>query len=376
MKLGILLPLGSSLKEQEKSGQRSRFTDYYLDKYRREFNQVYVFSYKDEKAKLFENCLLIPNKYQLPRFLYAFCLPFIHRQMIKKVDVLRVMQMPGAIPALIAKLFFKKPFIVTYGYDYVQFARLEGQKIRPVFLKLLEKIVLNQAEGVIVTTKQIKSRLKKKCPLVKLIYLPNGVDINKFKSLSSPLAPPGGNRGRAKARGSRFKVLFVGRLERQKNLESLVKAVSLLSREHKIKLLFIGQGRQKSQLIKLAEKKGVDLKIIDRLPHDQLVEYYHQADIFCLPSLAEGQPKVLLESMACGLPCLVARKPWSKEFRDKEEVLKTEIGFKDISRNLKALIKNQGLRERLSIQAREKVEKEFDINKLLVKEIKCLKKIG
>ena len=84
MNLGIFLPIGSSLAEQQKAGQDQRFIKYYLNNYALFFDQIYIFSYKNETYNLPKHCFLIPNKFNLHRFLYTLFLPFVNFQIIKK----------------------------------------------------------------------------------------------------------------------------------------------------------------------------------------------------------------------------------------------------------------------------------------------------
>jgi glycosyltransferase involved in cell wall biosynthesis len=366
MKLAIFLPIGSSLGNLKASGQDKRFVDYYLKAYSKKFDQVYVFSYAKESYKLLGGCTLIINKWRLNRFLYAICFPFLYRNILKQVRVIRIMQLTGVIPALICKICLGKPFIFTYGYDYSAFAKLEGQIIRPILFKFLEKIAIKFSSGVIVTNKIIMSYLKNKYVKAKIVYLPNGVDIEKFKVPARSWSVSGGQL---------VKLLFVGRLVKQKNLENLIKAVSMLNKDYKIKLLFIGSGELKAQLINLAQQLSVDLKIIDRISHDKLPNYYKQANIFVLPSLIEGQPKVLLEAMSCGLPCLVGKYPGVEEFANNKEVFVCGASETEISLALTQLIKNDNLRANLGRHARKRVEKDFNIVELLNKEIEILKNV-
>jgi len=365
MNLGILLPIGSSLTDQKKTGQDKRFIEYYLKNYNRFFEKIFIFSYGKEKFSFPSKCFLVANKFSLNRFLYSFLLPFLNFKMIREIDVFRVMQLTGTIPAILTKIFFQKKFVFTYGYDYVAFAKLEGQKIRPILLKLLEKIAMKVCSGAIVTTKILEKKLQKKYPKIKLFYLPNGVDIKKFK----PRSPITNHQLPI------TKLLFVGRLEKQKNLKNLIEVVALLKNKNKISLLFIGQGKLKLQLLKLAKNLGVNLKISNPVSHIKLVKYYQRADIFCLPSFLEGQPKVLLEAMACGLPCLVGNYAGVEEFQNKKEILTTGFKANQIAYNLEKLIKNQKLKKTLSRNSRKRVEKDFDIDKLLLKEINILRNV-
>ncbi|GAI46263.1 unnamed protein product, partial [marine sediment metagenome] len=186
----------------------------------------------------------------------------------------------------------------------------------------------------------------------KLFYIPNGVDINKFKPKKSAMK---------QFNNEAMNILSVARLEKQKNLDSLIKAVALLKSKDKISLLFIGSGSLRVQLIKLAKDLRVNLKIIDRVSHDRIVKYYQRADIFCLLSFLEGQPKALLEAMACGLSCLIGKYVGSEEF--KKEVLITGFKTKEIAHNLERLTKDINLRKNLTRNARKRIEKSR--NKLL-----------
>lgn len=367
MKIGILFSIGSSFSDQKKSGQDLRFVDYYLKKYNQVFEEVDVFSYQDESYSLPEKCFLISNKKKIQRFFYSFLLPFIHREKIKKLDIFRVMQLTGVIPAIIIKILYHKPFVFTYGYDYSEFSKLEGNLIRPLLLKILELIAFKFASGIIVTTKYIEANLKRKYPRANIIFIPNGLDINQFT--------PRNKLPVASCQLPIFKLLFVGRLEKQKNLINLIKAISLLTDKYNIKLLFIGQGSMEIDLKNLAKKLKINLNIINNIPHNQIVRYYQQADIFVLPSLMEGHPKALLEAMACGLPCLVSAYAGVGDFKKNIEIAVCEDSISDIAKKMDFLIKNKDLRIKLGLNARKRIKNDFDIHNLIKKEILMLRKL-
>ena len=56
----------------------------------------------------------------------------------------------------------------------------------------------------------------------------------------------------------------------------------------------------------MARKLGADAEFRDVVDHRSLPEVYGSADVFVLASFTEGHPKVLLEAMACGLPCVAS----------------------------------------------------------------------
>ena len=375
MNLGLLLPIGSSFKDQKKVGQDKRFINYYLSKYNKIFDKVYIFSYDKEKQNLPKNCFLLDNKYSIHRFLYCFLIPFIYRQIIKQIDIFRVTQMTGTIPAIIIKFLYGKPFIFTYGYDYKAFSKLEGQNIRLFLTSILEYISFYFAKAVIVTNQSMQNYLSNKYPKSKLIYLPNGVDVTQFKPLNAHKSLFTNRPASLTEKQSSITILYVGRLERQKNIYSLIKALSLWRKRYKIRLIMIGDGSLKNGILKAVKKFKLSYTIKSHIPFDQMPVIYQNADIFILPSLLEGQPKALLEAMACGLPCIATDLPGIKEFINNKELLIVKNDYLNLSKAIELLINNPTLRIKLGINARDKICKDYNIEQLLKKEISILKDV-
>lgn len=97
---------------------------------------------------------------------------------------------------------------------------------------------------------------------------------------------------------SKFKVLFVGRLTFQKNVEVLLNAMNHLP--EKFELIIIGAGPDLNRLRALANKGGH--RILFKEPCLDLSADYLSADILCMPSRWEGFPNVVAEALAHGLP--------------------------------------------------------------------------
>lgn len=102
--------------------------------------------------------------------------------------------------------------------------------------------------------------------------------------------------------GSEPVLLAAGRLEPQKNYPNLLKAFSLLRASHKAKLLILGKGNQRDNLLRLAS----DLGIADHIDFlgfcSNPYAVMARADLFVLSSDWEGSPNVLVEAMFCGTP--------------------------------------------------------------------------
>jgi glycosyltransferase involved in cell wall biosynthesis len=81
----------------------------------------------------------------------------------------------------------------------------------------------------------------------------------------------------------------------------LLDAVRIIG-SRKIRLLLCGRGLVDRQLIN--QYSDLDIEVQLGLPRNELVRRIHQADVFVLPSLAEGFAHVILEAMSCGLPII------------------------------------------------------------------------
>jgi glycosyltransferase involved in cell wall biosynthesis len=127
-------------------------------------------------------------------------------------------------------------------------------------------------------------------PAAGVHIVPYGVDCSAFeKRIASPDAD------------QPFTVLFVGSLSQRKGLSYLLEAVRLL-KSKSLRVLLCGRGTIDAKLLETYSDINIEIKI--GLSRSALVRQMHSADLFILPSLAEGFAHVILEAMACGLPVL------------------------------------------------------------------------
>ncbi|HUC95543.1 MAG TPA: glycosyltransferase family 4 protein [Candidatus Saccharimonadia bacterium] len=182
------------------------------------------------------------------------------------------------------------------GFQYIAHIHLDvppsGKAgfLLKIYKPLVLKRVLRTASFVIVFTKNQKKELHKRYGIneSKIKVVPNGAESFFFykKARKLPNKP---------------KLLFVGRLSFQKNLQQLLEALNGISEEFSTNI--VGEGELGKELKKTA--KTLKLKNVEfngRADGKKLLDYYKRADIFVLPSEREGMPLVLLEAMAMGLP--------------------------------------------------------------------------
>lgn len=141
--------------------------------------------------------------------------------------------------------------------------------------------------------------------------IPVPVDIDRFR-------PPNRDE-RAAARlllgaGTGPVVAFVGHLQARKGVDRLLVALRrLVDFGMDPSLVVVGgvveaaDSQYRDELHRYVEQEGLSQRVRFVGPQTDVVPYLHGADVFCLPSNREGMPNVLLEAMACGLPCLAPR---------------------------------------------------------------------
>jgi glycosyltransferase involved in cell wall biosynthesis len=104
----------------------------------------------------------------------------------------------------------------------------------------------------------------------------------------------------------RPRVIFTGRLHPQKNLPLLLEAWVDVARRTNANLILVGPGNDRQRLIELAGSLGIAERVMFVGAVDSPADYLRAADIFVLPSVAEGMSNSLLEAMATALPCVVS----------------------------------------------------------------------
>jgi D-inositol-3-phosphate glycosyltransferase len=114
-------------------------------------------------------------------------------------------------------------------------------------------------------------------------------------------------------------LLFVGRLQPLKGIDTFVQAAQLVQRQHaQLQVLIVGGGvdlqdkreaQELHRLQTLCEQLGLGphVRFIKAQPQEVLAQYYTAADVFVMPSHYESFGMVVLEAMACGIPVVASQ---------------------------------------------------------------------
>ncbi len=163
--------------------------------------------------------------------------------------------------------------------------------IRKLYLKCQEIIAVS--EGV---KKDLEVNFAVPDENIKVIY--NPYDIDKIKQeAQDPINHPWFINQKIKT------VLSVGRLVFQKNHKLLIEAFRLAADDlPEVRLVIIGSGPEEEHLTQLIQKLEIGTKVELSGQQKNPFAYMARADLFVLPSIAEGFPNVLVEAMICGCP--------------------------------------------------------------------------
>ncbi|MBG0828622.1 glycosyltransferase [Planomonospora sp. ID67723] len=131
-----------------------------------------------------------------------------------------------------------------------------------------------------------------------------GIDLGRFQ----PRAEPRMWARKAFDLPDRETVLFVGRLDEEKRLDELVRALPYILNGSDAQLALVGTGGQRAALERLARRIGVGDHVffLGFVPDEELPQAYAAADVFAMPGVAELQSIATLEAMATGLPVVAA----------------------------------------------------------------------
>jgi glycosyltransferase involved in cell wall biosynthesis len=369
MNLGLLPGLGGGLASSAASGQIDRLLRYYLPAYRRAFERIHYFSYLPDDAldrytadpDLLAAVTVRPKRSRAPHPLYALQLPQVAAAELRACHVLRVFHTTGAIPALIARLRFGIPYVTTYGYEYHEFARIDGRRTRALLWQRLEPLLLRHAARVIVPTEELAAYAARFVPPERIARIPNGVETARFVPAAIP------------PRADPPIVLFVGRLTAQKNLPRLLEAVARM--QTRVQLHLIGGGALRDALAAQATALGIDARFLGVVPHLELPAHLAAASVFALPSLTEGHPKALIEAMSCALPSVASDCDGNRRLvRHGETGLLVAPGdVPGLARSLDRLLLDRACAARLGAGARRHVVETLDIHPLLDREVALLR---
>ncbi|KGK91278.1 hypothetical protein DP73_04780 [Desulfosporosinus sp. HMP52] len=227
------------------------------------------------------------------------------------------------------------------------------------------EVLLSLYTKVIITINQEDYSLAQKFKADKVCYIPGiGVNTQKF---SSKNADRGKTRAMLEIAEETVVLLSVGELNKNKNHETVIRAVAKIN-DPRVIYLICGRGKLQAYLKNLVRSLGVEKKVRFLGFRNDVAEIYSASDIFVFPSYHEGLPVSVMEAMSAGLPVICSN------IRGNTDLIENgQGGFllnpKDVNGFAKFIKKVAEDRKLRLFMGQKNIEtvKTFDVSKVKVK---------
>ncbi len=297
------------------------------------------------------------NSNKFIRFISSFLIPFKLKKQLKDVSIIKQHQILGIWVSVILKKVLKKPLFVRTGYDMYKFSLKDNKKyIVKTFYKFLNFLGYRFGDLYTVSNEEDYQDLKQKFEnSSKFIKRPNWILQNNISLFENRY---------------HNKVLFVGRLEEQKNVRELLYNFSGTNFE----IVIYGEGSLKKDLIKFSKENNVNVDFKEALPNDQLGLVYNKFKFFVTTSLFEGNPKTVLEAMSNGCIVFASDIPAHTELiSDLDTGIIFPLGNKNLYNIFSKIVEDKKLLLSISSNAINEIKNNFDLNIAAEKEIRDYK---
>lgn len=199
--------------------------------------------------------------------------------------------------APLLKLIFKIPYIATaHGSEIRRYKK--RTKLFRTFDEKMKSMVIKKANFVVAVSKEIADILTRDwaIPKERVCVIGNGFDSEKICNAKTDSVE----------RKSTNRLVYVGRLVPEKDLFTLLRAMTSLSNlGNNASLDIIGDGPCFKELNQFCVESGIlNVNFLGCLSHEKVLEAISNSDIFVLSSIEEGLPIVIIEAMSLGKPVI------------------------------------------------------------------------
>jgi len=292
---------------------------------------------------------------------------FPKREVLKEVakispDIIHLHDPTSVCTALKkAALKLKIPLLITnhfsldYVLSYLAFLKPAHRMLRK-FLSLYLAKYYNDCDYVICPTETVKKTLLGFGVKRPILAISNGVDLERFFAYSAPTETLLKYHLPANPL-----VLYVGRIDKDKDIDVLLKAVPLVIKQINAHFVLVGGGDKLEEFRRFVIKNRLErfVSFLGPITHESedIAKIYQLASLFVIPSRIETQSIVTLEAMASGLPIVAAKAGALPELvtHGKNGFLFPPGDYQMLAEYLVRLLKDQQLQENMGKESLAKV---------------------
>lgn len=360
---------GVSLKTWAKVGNLDRELEIYK-RLNKKLKKVNIVTYGGKSDRLYTKNLgeinLLPTTWYNNSKTTILHLLLNHLQQIYKSDILKTNQIRGSeIPIWFKKRFGKK-LIVRCGYLYSRNTKNQSNDEKRIndAIQLERNAFLSADIGIVTSSWQRDIIIKQyNIDLEKIRVIPNYVITDVFKPYPEIQ--------------KRYDLIFVGRSSNQKNISNLLKAICYLKdKKRSISLVMVGGCCYNKEIKEMVDHYALDVTFKGNVPNFDLPHVLNQAKIFILPSYSEGHPKVLLEAMSCGLPCIGSDVTGIREdIEHMKDGYLCKTDYESIASAIETVLFDESLQNTMGDNARKYILEKYDIDRILEMELDVIKEV-
>lgn len=307
--LGLFFTRGVSLQQWLESGLYDREVLIYHSHLESNFfSKMYWFTYGSDDAIVAKNLIedgRLSCKIEVvgcPKWflifgrakslMYSVLMPIFIYAKASKCSVFKTNQMDGSLPAIICASICGLPLYVRTGYTFSRSIKEVSPKnwLRNALAYINEYVAFRVASISSVTSEFDRGYVEKiygPKAASSLVIVGNYVNTNLFSPHNSIYK-------------REDRILFVGRLGPQKNLDNAIIACGKTG----IGLDIVGSGSELAQLKFIAKKYDANVNWLGIVQNNEMPMLLNKYRFFIIPSLWEGLPKALIEAMSVGMVCI------------------------------------------------------------------------
>ncbi len=200
------------------------------------------------------------------------------------------------------------PIVHTYHTVYEDYTHYFSPSVRVgrYVVSAFSRWICSRTACIIAPTQKVEQLLRRYGVHCRIDVIPTGVDLCLFR---------GGAEQEKRLQALRRKwmipknhtiLLYLGRMAKEKNLETLIEQIAGAGRKD-VTLLLVGDGPDREAALDRAYQLGVSVIYIGMVSHEETPDYYRLGDLFVTASTSETQGLTYFEALAAGLPVLCRR---------------------------------------------------------------------
>ncbi len=288
-----------------------------------------------------------------------------------KPDVIHSHNPPAAVTAILATKIKRKPHVLTMHGPWSG-VRLGG--MRKKIAQLIERFAVTNVDAVMCDSHALAHEMKGQYG-IRAIGIQNAVDKEYYAKIDKKQA-----RKELGITSDGRIVLYTGRFVREKGLDTLLHAArEVLNDVHDVTFLLIGGGFDEEIVrtwLDTNKTYAPKIQTIPFLPHERMREAYAAADIFVLPTRAEGLSRALMEAMLFGVPAIATSVGGNVELLENGRgVLVQPQDPHELARAIKTILGDESMARERAAEAREYVIKNLTVEKRIDKIIEVYESV-